>query len=84
MVLAQYIIHWLNRKGKVSMLTEQEIINNALKEMLFLEELTAEKYMAAAEQTMQPNLKEILKGMEMAARNNYKNLSEKMSQMNIT
>ncbi|ETT84619.1 MULTISPECIES: hypothetical protein [Bacillus] len=66
------------------MLTEQEIINNALKEMLFLEELTAEKYMTMAEQTTQPNLKEILKGMEMVARNNYKSLSEKMSQMNIS
>lgn len=66
------------------MLTEQEILNNALKEMLFLEELTAEKYMAIAEQTTQPNLKEMLKGMEMVARNNYKSLNEKMSEMNIT
>ncbi|MFT9494918.1 MULTISPECIES: hypothetical protein [Bacillota] len=66
------------------MLTEQEIINNALKEMLFLEELTAEKYMTMEEQTTQPNLKEILKGMEMVSRNNYKSLSEKMSQMNIS
>lgn len=65
------------------MLTEQEIINNALKEMLFLEELTAQKYADLAQQITQPNLQSMLKGMEMAARNNYKSITQKMSDMAI-
>lgn len=65
------------------MLTEQEIINNALKEMLFLEELTAQKYADMAQQITQLNLQNMLKGMEMAARNNYKSITQKMSDMAI-
>ena len=65
------------------MLTEQEIINNALKEMLFMEELAAQKYADMAQQVTLPNLQETLKGMEMAARNNYKSISQKMSEMSI-
>lgn len=65
------------------MLTEQEIINNALKEMLFLEELTAQKYADIAQQITQPNLQNMLKGMEMTARNNHKSITQKMSDMAI-
>lgn len=65
------------------MLSEQEIINNALKEMLFLEELTVQKYADMAQQITQPNLQDMLKGMEMAARNNYKSITQKMSDMAI-
>lgn len=43
------------------MLTEQEIINNAVKEMLFLEDLTAQKYADLAQQITQPNLQNMLK-----------------------
>lgn len=66
------------------MLTEQEIINNALKEMLYMEELTAQKYADLAQQITQPELQNILKGMEMAARNNYKSLTEKMNENQIS
>lgn len=65
------------------MLTEQEIMNNALKEMLFMEEMTAQKYADMAQQITQPNLQDMLKGMEMAARNNFNMLSQKMSDMAI-
>jgi hypothetical protein len=61
------------------MLTEQEIINNALKEMLSLEDLTAQKYADMAQQITKPELQNLLKGMEMAARNNYQSLMQKMN-----
>ncbi|MFZ5968457.1 MAG: hypothetical protein ACOYVK_14990 [Bacillota bacterium] len=66
------------------MLTELEIINNALKEMLYLEDLTAQKYADMAQQITKPELQNILKGMEMSARNNYKSISEKMNSMKIS
>lgn len=65
------------------MLTEQEIINNALKEMLMMEDMTALKYADMVKQIMQPNLQTMLKGMEMASRNNSKSISQKMSDMAI-
>lgn len=65
------------------MLTEQEIMNNALKEMLFMEEMTAQKYADMGLQITQPNLQDMLKGMEMAARNSLKSISQKMSDMAI-
>ncbi|MDF2522233.1 MAG: hypothetical protein K0R84_2861 [Clostridia bacterium] len=66
------------------MLTEQEVINNALKEMLNMEELTAEKYADIAKQITKPELQNMLKGMEMAARNNYKSLAQKMNENGIS
>lgn len=65
------------------MLSDQEIINNALKEMLMKEDMTAQKYAGMAKQIMQPALQNMLKGMEMAARNNSKSISQKMSDMAI-
>ena len=65
------------------MLTEQEIINNALKEMLFMEEMTAQKYAQMSQQTTDPNMQTMLRGMEMAARNNFKAISQKMAEMAI-
>lgn len=65
------------------MLTEQEIINNALKEMLFMEEMTAQKYAQMSQQIPEPNLQNTLKGMEMASRNNFNSISQKMSEMAI-
>lgn len=62
------------------MLSEKEIINNALKEMLYMEELTAQKYADAAQQITHPERQSLLKGMEMAARNNYKSLMQKMNE----
>ncbi len=66
------------------MLTEQEIINNALKEMLYLEELTAQKYADVAQQITKPELQNLIKGMEMVARNNYKSLTQKMNENQIS
>ena len=65
------------------MLTEQEIINNALKEMLFMEEMTAQKYAQMSQQIIEPNLQNTLNGMEMAARNNFKSISQKMTDLAI-
>lgn len=66
------------------MLTEREIINNALKEMLYMEELTAQKYADMAQQITKPELQSLLKGMEMSARNNYKSLTQKMNENHIS
>ena len=66
------------------MLTEQEIINNALKEMLYMEELTAQKYADMAQQITKPELQNLIKGMEIAARNNYKSLTQKMNENQIS
>lgn len=65
------------------MLTEQEIMNNALKEMLYMEEMTSQKYAQMSEQITEQKIKDMLKGMEMAARNNHKSISQKMSDMAI-
>lgn len=65
------------------MLTEQEVINMALKQMLMLENLTAQKYTDIAAQITQPDLQNTLKGMEMAVRNNIKSINQKMSDMSI-
>lgn len=65
------------------MLTDQEIINNALKEMLFIEDMTAQKYAQMAQQITEPKLQKTLNGMEMAARNNFKSISQKMTDMAI-
>lgn len=65
------------------MLTEQEIVNNALKEMLYLEQMTAQKYAQMSQQMTEPNMQNMLKGMEMSARNNFKSISQKMTDMAI-
>ncbi len=66
------------------MLTEKEIINNALKEMLYMEELTAQKYGEMVQQITKIELQNLLKGMEMVARNNYKSLTQKMNENKIS
>lgn len=66
------------------MLAEQEIINNALKEMLYMEELTAQKHADTAQQITKPELQNLIKGMEMAARNNYKSLMQKTNEAQIS
>lgn len=65
------------------MLTEQEKMNNSLKEMLFYEESSAKKYAALSTQITDPKLQQMLKGMEMGARNHYGTLSEKMASLGI-
>lgn len=63
------------------MLTDPEIINNALKEALHKEDITAKKYADLSKQITDPELQSLLKGMEMAARMNYSMLSKKITDM---
>lgn len=65
------------------MLTDQERINNALKEMLFQEEQMAKKYAQLAQQITEPKIQTMLQGMEQAARNHYSTLSQKMGSLGI-
>ncbi|KXG73759.1 hypothetical protein [Thermotalea metallivorans] len=65
------------------MLTEQEIMNNALKEMLFHEESMAKKYAHLSQQIHDPKLKQMLKEMEQGARNHYNTLTQTMSKFSI-
>lgn len=65
------------------MLTDQEKMNNALKEMLFYEESMAKKYADLGMQITDPKLQKMLQGMEMGARNHYGTLSQKMTGLGI-
>ncbi|MFZ5645498.1 MAG: hypothetical protein ACOY46_18195 [Bacillota bacterium] len=65
------------------MLTDQERMNNALKEMLFHEESMAKKYAQLGQEITDPKMQKMLKGMEMAARNNYGTISQKMTSLGI-
>lgn len=65
------------------MLTEQEIMNNAFKEMLFREESMAKKYVYISDYINDPKIKQMLKGMEQSSRNNYSTLSQIMSKFSI-
>ncbi|MCC5467861.1 hypothetical protein [Pelosinus baikalensis] len=65
------------------MLTEQEIMNNAFKEMLSHEESMAKKYVQLSEQITDPKIQQMLKGMEQGARNHYSTLSQAMSKQGI-
>lgn len=70
-------------KGVKDLLSEQERMNNALKEMLFQEENVAKKYAQLSQEITDPKQQKMLKGMEMAARNNYGTLSQKMTSLGI-
>lgn len=65
------------------MLTEQEIMNNAFKEMLMHEEQMAKKYAQSAQQITDPTLQKMLQGMEQASRNHHGTLAQKMSSLGI-
>lgn len=65
------------------MLTDEERMNNALKEMLFYEESMAKKYAQLCQEITDPKMQQMLKGMEMSARNNYGNISQKMTSLGI-
>lgn len=65
------------------MLTEREIINNAFKEMLFMEDMTAQKFAQTAQRITMPNLQSVLNGMEAQSRNNMQSISQKMTEMSI-
>lgn len=65
------------------MLTEQEIMNNAFKEMQFHEESMAKKYANISEQIIDPKVKQMLKGMEQGARNHYNTITQTMTKFSI-
>ena len=65
------------------MLTDQEKMNYALKEMLFHEENMAKKYAALATQITDPKLQQMLQGMEMGARNHHGTLAETIKSQDI-
>lgn len=65
------------------MLTDEERMNNSLKEMLFYEESMAKKYAQLGQEITDPKMQQMLKGMEMAARNNYGTISQKMTSLGI-
>jgi len=64
-------------------LTNQERMNNAFKELLFQEEQMAKKYADLAQQITDPKIQSMLQGMEQAARNHYGTLSQKMGSLGI-
>lgn len=65
------------------MLTEQEIINNALKDMKFREEILSKKYQSLKQQITDTKLQELISGLEMASRNNYGTITQNMDSLNI-
>jgi hypothetical protein len=65
------------------MLTEQEIMNNAFKEMLAHEESVAKKYADLSRQITTPKHQQMLKGMEQDARKHYSTLLQAMSKQGI-
>lgn len=65
------------------MLTDQERMNNAFKELLFQEEQMAKKYADISQQITDPKIQSMLQGMEQATRNNYGTLSQKMGSLGI-
>jgi len=65
------------------MLTDQERMNNAFKELLFREDQMAKKYADMVQQITDPKIQQMLKGMEQATRNHYGTLSQKMGGLGI-
>lgn len=65
------------------MLSKKEKLNNAMKDMLSLEERMAKKYAALSMEITEPKLQQMLRENEMAARNHYGTLSQKMTSFGI-
>ncbi|ARI78663.1 hypothetical protein [Halobacillus mangrovi] len=60
------------------MLTQQEIMNNAFKELLYQEQMLANKFAELQKEMTDPQLQKVYQGMEMASRTRQSMLSEKM------
>lgn len=60
------------------MLTEQEIMNNAFKDLLFHEEVLAKKYADLQKEITDPQLQKMFQGLEMASRTRFNMISQKM------
>lgn len=65
------------------MITEQEIMNNAFKEMQFHEESMAKKYANISGQINDPKVKQMFKGMEQGCRNHYNTVTQTMAKFSI-
>lgn len=65
------------------MLSEQEIMNNAFKEMQFREDGMAKKFACISGEINDPKLKQMLKEMEQETRDNYNSLTQAMSKFLI-
>lgn len=65
------------------MLFEQEIMNNAFKDLVFREEILAKKYASLIKDITEPKIQQMIQTMEQSARNRYKILSENMNTLNI-
>ena len=65
------------------MLTEQERMNNAFKEMLAQEELMAKKYAQLAQQITDPKIQQMLQGLEQTCRSHHSTLSQKMKSLGV-
>jgi hypothetical protein len=65
------------------MLSEQEIMNNAFKDLLFHEEVLAKKYAGLQKEITDPQMQTMFQGLEMAARTRFNMLSQKMSGFGI-
>lgn len=65
------------------MLSEEERMNNAFKELLFQEETMAKKYAHLGQEITDPQLQQMLQGMEQAARAHYGTLAKKMTKMGV-
>ncbi|AIQ13770.1 hypothetical protein [Paenibacillus durus] len=65
------------------MLSEQEILNNAFKDMLFHEQVLANKLAELHQEITEPQIQKLFQGMEMAARTRQNMLTQKMSGFGI-
>lgn len=65
------------------MLTEQERMNNAFKEILFQEELMARKYADLVSTITEPKIQQMLKEMEQDTRSHHSFLMDKMGSLGI-
>lgn len=61
------------------MLSERELMNNAFKELLFREQLLANKLAELHKEITDPPIQTMFQGMEMAARTRQSMLTQKMS-----
>lgn len=65
------------------MLSEQEILNHAFKDMLFHEQLLAKKLAEVHRGITEPQIQKLFQGMEMASRTRQNMLTQKMSGFGI-
>lgn len=65
------------------MLSEREMMNNAFKELLFQEQVLANKFAELHNEVTDPQIQKMFQGMEMASRTRQSMLTQKMSAYSI-